>query len=210
MLRPRFALLVAVVAVTAHDVTYLVGHGVAGYPAALGATGHDGHWLAVAIGVAMLLVGAAAVAGGRWWWLRRQLAARGGAASFHRIGSVRPGAVRLAVRLFAAALLVFVVQENLEAVAVGGPAPGIGILVAAGYLASLPALALVALVFAVVSELIDARILRLERALTAVRRALPRASTAPLRRPSRAAGPPRQSRSSLPNLGRAPPASVSA
>jgi hypothetical protein len=208
MLRPRFALLVAVVAVTAHDVTYLVGHGVAGYPAALGATGHDGHWVAVAIGVATLLLGAATVAAARWWWLRRQLAARAGSASRHRIGSVRPGALRLAARLFAAALVVFVVQENLEAVAIGASPPGIGILVAPGYLASMPALAVVALLFAVASELIDARILGLERALTAALGALPRASAAPIRRPSRADGSLRQSRRSLPNLGRAPPASV--
>jgi hypothetical protein len=208
MLRPRFALLVAVVAVTAHDVTYLVGHGVAGYPAAMGETGHDGHWLAVAIGVATLLLGAATVAAARWWWLRRQLGARGGFASHRRIGSIRPGALRLAARLFAIALAVFVIQENLEAIAIGASPPGIGILVAPGYLAALPALAAMALVFAVVSELIDARILSLERALTSARCALPRASATSLRRPSRADGSLRQSRSSLPNLGRAPPASV--
>lgn len=208
MLRPRFALLVAVVAVTAHDVTYLVGHGVAGYPTALGATGHDGHWLAVAIGVATLLVGAATVAAGRWWWLRRQLAAHATSTSGQRIQSIRPGALRLATRLFVAALAVFVIQENLEALGIGASLPGIGILVAPGYLAALPALAVVALLFAVASEVIDARILGLERALTAGRSVLPRASAAPIRRPSRHDGSMRQSRSSLPNLGRAPPASV--
>lgn len=36
MLRLRFAILVAVVAVIAHDATYLIGHGLNGYPAALG------------------------------------------------------------------------------------------------------------------------------------------------------------------------------
>jgi hypothetical protein len=208
MLRPRFALLVAVVAVTAHDLTYLVGHGLAGYPAALGATGHDGHWLAVAIGVATLLLGAAAVAAGRWWWLRRQLAARGGSASDRRIESIRSRALRLAAWLFAAALVVFVVQENLEALGIGASLPGVGIVVAPGYLAALPALGAMALLFAVVSELIDARILGLERALTAARRGLPRASAAPFRRPSRADGSLRLSRSSMPDLGRAPPASA--
>lgn len=210
MLRPRFALLVAVVAVTAHDVTYLIGHGVAGYPAALGATGHDGHWLAVAIGVVMLLMGAATIAGARWWWLRRQLAARAGSASHHRIGSIGPVALRLAARVFLAALAVFVIQENLEALAIGATPPGIGILVAPGYLAAVPALAAMALAFAFVSALIDARILALEGALTAARGDLPRAPAAPTRRPSRGDGSLRQSRSSLPNLGRAPPAPVSA
>jgi hypothetical protein len=206
MLRLRFALLVAVVAVTAHDATYLVGHGLNGYPAALGATGHDGHWLAVAIGVAGLLLGAATVATVRWWRLRRQLAALAGHATPHRIGPILPGALRLAARLFVAALAVFVLQENLEAIAIGAAAPGPGILVAPAYLASVPALAAVALLFALMSELIDARILHLERALELQRRALPRPSAAPARRASRAGRQAVRSRSSQPDLGRAPPA----
>lgn len=210
MLRLRFALLVAVVAVTAHDLTYLIGHGVDGFPAALGATGHDAHWLPVAIGVAGLLLLASAIAAARWWRLRRQLAGIAGGAARHRIGPIAPRALRLAARLFLAALAVFVLQENLEAIAIGAPVPGPGIILAPAYLAAVPALATVALLFAVMSELIDARILRLERALAIARRALPRLSAAQLRRPSRAVPLPLRSRSSLPNLGRAPPASARA
>jgi hypothetical protein len=210
MLRLRFALLVAVVAVTAHDVTYLVGHGLEGYPAALGATGHDGHWLPVAIGVAVLLLGAAAVAAARWWRLRRQLTASTGHATHLRIGPIAAGALRLASRLFVAALAVFVLQENLEAIAIGAPAPGPGIIVAPGYLAAVPALAAVALLFAIMSELIDARIHHLERALAIARGALPRPSAAAARRASPDACPSVRSRTAQPDLGRAPPASAHA
>lgn len=210
MLRLRFALLVAVVAVAAHDVTYLIGHGLDGYPAALGATGHDAHWLPVAIGVAGLVLGAATVAAARWWRLRRQLAEVGGDSTRHRIGPILPGALRLAAGLFLAALAVFVIQENLEAMAVGLPAPGPGIVVAADYLAAIPAVAVMALLFAVMSELIDARILRLARALDFARRALPRPPAAASQRPSRAMLRPARSRGAQPNLGRAPPASAHA
>jgi hypothetical protein len=210
MLRLRFALLVAVVAVTAHDATYLIGHGVEGYPAALGATGHDSHWLPVAIGVAALLLGAATVAAARWRRLRRQLTEFTGDATVHRIGPIVPGTLRLAARLFVAALAVFVLQENFEAIAIGAAAPGPAILVAPAYLAAVPALATVALVFAVMSELIDARVLHLERALEIARRSLLRPSTAPGRRPSHAARTPLPSRSAQPDLGRAPPASAPA
>ena len=210
MLRMRFALLVAVVVVTAHDLTYLIGHGVDGYPAALGATGHDAHWLPVAIGVATLLVGAVAVAAARWWRLRRQLAGVAGGVTHHRIGPIAATALRLATRLFIAALAVFVLQENLEAIAIGAPAPGPRIILAPAYVAAVPALAAVALLFAVMSELIDARILRLERALATARQALPRPSATRARRPSRAVPLPLSSRSSLPDLGRAPPASAHA
>jgi hypothetical protein len=208
MLRLRFALLVAVVAVAAHDLTYLIGHGVEGYTGALGATGHDAHWMPVAFGVAGLLLGAAAVAAARWRRLRRQLAQIAGGARHHRLGPIVPGALRLAARLFVAALAVFVLQESLEAIAIGAPAPGPGILFATAYLAAIPAVAAVALLFAVMSELIDARILHLERALAIARRALPRPTAAGVRRPSRAV--PVSSRSSLPDLGRAPPASAHA
>ncbi|HEX6210791.1 MAG TPA: hypothetical protein VF136_08445 [Methylomirabilota bacterium] len=208
MLRLRFALLVAIVAVIAHDATFLIGHGLEGYPAALGATGHDGHWLPVAIGVAGLLLGAAIVAAARWWRLRSQLAELAGDATDHRIGPVARGALGLAWRLFAAALAVFVIQENLEAIAIGAPAPGPGIVLAPAYLAAVPALAAVALLFAVTSELIDARILHLERALERARNTLPRPSAAAVRRPTRSASQPLRSRSAQPDLGRAPPASA--
>ena len=209
MLRLRFILLVAVVAVVAHDATYLIGHGLDGYPAALGATGHDGHWLPVAMSVAGLLLGAAIVAAVRWRRLRAQLGDRGGATSDRRIGPILPGTLRLAARLFVAAIAVFVLQENLEAIAVGATAPGLGILVGPGYLAAVPAVALVALLFAVMSELIDARIQHLERSLAAARGALPRPS-AGTPRPSREALGPERSRTAQPNLGRAPPASAHA
>ena len=209
MLRLRFALLVAVVAVTAHDATYLVGHGLEGYPAALGSTGHDGHWLPVAIGVAVLLLGAATVAAFRWWTLRRQLAHLGGPARQDGIGQILPEAARLTVRLFVAALAVFVLQENLEAIAIGAPAPGPGIILAPAYLAAVPAIAAVSLLFAVMSELIDARILHLERALATARNALPRPSAA-IHAGSAAAPRPVRTRGAQPDLGRAPPASAHA
>lgn len=210
MLRLRFALLVAVVAVIAHDATYLIAHGLDGYPAALGATGHDGHWLPVAIGVAVLLLGAAIVAAARWWTLQRQLARLGGPARQGGIGPMLPGAARLAIRLCVAALAVFVLQENLEAIAIGTPAPGAGIILAPAYLAAVPAIAAVSLLFAVMSELIDARILHLERALATARQALPRSSTVVRRAGWVAAFRQMRSRSAQPDLGRAPPASAHA
>ncbi len=210
MLRLRFALLVAVVAVVAHDATYLVGHGLDGYPVALGATGHEGHWLPMAVGVIGLLLGAASVAAARWWRLRRQLAALDGDATDHRLGPIFPRALRLTAWLFLAALAVFVFQENLEAVAIGSPAPGPGIAVAPSYLAAVPVFAAVSFLFAVMSELVDARILRLERALAIACCGHRRAPSRLGGRASQAAGPRARSRSSQPDLGRAPPASAHA
>lgn len=210
MLRLRFALLVAVVAVVAHDATYLIGHGVAGYPAALGATGHDGHWLPVAIGVAFILLAAAAVAAARWWTLRRQLAGLGRQAAQDRIGPILPGALRLAARLFVAAIAVFILQESLEAIAIGAPAPGPGILLAPAYLAAVPAVAAVSLLFALMSQLVDVRILRLEHALVLARRALPRPSTGASHRVQRSSFRPVGSLSAQPDVGRAPPTSAHA
>jgi len=210
MHRLRFALLVAVVAVTAHDATYLVGHGIDGYGDALGASGHDGHWLPMAIGVAAILLGAALVAAARWWWLQAQLGSFGRDATQDRMGPITPGVLRLAARLFVAALVVFVIQENIEAIAIGGVAPGPSILLAPAYAAAIPALAATAVLFAVMSELIGARIVHLEQALAIARRGLPRPSAVPQRRPSNALPAPRSARSSQPDLGRAPPASVHA
>lgn len=210
MLRPRFVLLAAAIAVTAHDATYVIGHGVGGYPAALSATGHDRHWLPVAIGVATLLLGAATVVTVRWWRLRRQVAELASGAAQHRIDRLAPRTVRLAARLFVAALAIFVIQENLEAVANGAAAPGPGIIIAPAYQAAAPVLVAVALLFAAMSELIDARILHLERVLAAVRGRLPRPSARRVRRSSRADVVPGRSRSAQPDLGRAPPASAHA
>lgn len=210
MLRVRFILLVAVVAVIGHDLTYLVAHGLGGYRAALGTTGHDGHWLPVAAGVGALLLAAASVAAARWVRLRRQLAQLPGDPIRPRMDPILPPALRLAARLFVTALVVFIVQENLEATAMGAMAPGPGIVVASGYAAAVPALAVVALLFAITSELIDARILRLEHALAVARTALPRPTTSAARRVPRLAHRRASRGRSQPDLGRAPPASAHA
>jgi hypothetical protein len=203
----RFWLLVAAVAVVAHDATFLIGHGIGGYATALGATGHDGHWLPVAIGVAGLLAGAMTVIGARWWKLQRQLAGLpgDGTARIHPIGFQ---ALHLAARLSASALVVFVVQENLEAIAIGAAPLGPGIVVAPAYLAAVPVLITVALLFAVMSELLDARIRGLTQAVAVARRVPLRPSSTAVRRPSRGAGRSWTSRSAQPDLGRAPPASA--
>lgn len=210
MLRLRFPLLVAVVAVAAHDVTFLIGHGVDGYASALGATGHDSHWLPMAASVGVLLAGATLLAAARWWRLRHQVRDLEAEGALHTSAPIVPGALRLAAQLFVAALTVFVIQENLEAIATGSAAPGPGIVLAAGYLAAVPVVAAVALLFAVMSELIDARILRLERAVAAARGALPRPSSGSVPVPPRGDRRPRRSRHAQPDLGRAPPASAHA
>jgi hypothetical protein len=204
----RFWLLVAAVAVVAHDATFLIGHGIGGYATALGATGHDGHWLPVAIGVAGLLAGATTVIGARWWKLQRQLSALPGDGTAQRIDPIGFKALHLAARLSASALVVFVVQENLEAIAIGAAPLGPGIVVAPAYLAAVPVLITVALLFAVMSELLDARIRVLTQAVAVARRVPLRPSATAVRRPSRGAGRSRTSRSAQPDLGRAPPASA--
>jgi hypothetical protein len=201
--RAIFLLLVAVVAVAGHDLTYLLVHGPAFVGAALERSGHDAHWASAASTVAVTLLLTLGVVAFRLRSLRRTLRAAGTAPSV----SGRPSTtavLTLALRLTAAALATFVVQEAAESLAIGRGFTGLGIVAGAGWL-SIPLFGLVALLVAAASALLTTRLRVMAAAAARVRRPRPRrAGQRPLR-PAHALPAPSVAWIQ-PVLGRAPPA----
>jgi hypothetical protein len=205
------AVLALVVLVVGHDVVFAIGHGADAVSDALRDSGHDPYWRWV--GLAGLLTVAALLGWGAARW--RALGSRLRAATVPGLGRIghrwrRPPAGAVAwlwLRLFAVALLLFVVQENVEHFfRHAGHLPLLGVLTDLEYRAALPAFALVALVVAVLAASLGARIASLERAVAIVERWAPRP-----RRDEPALvldEPPRLRRTNslaTPDLGRAPP-----
>lgn len=139
--RVRFALLVAVGALLAHDAVFAAQYGLGRTrDDALAATAHA-YWpafavltlLAAAVGTGWAIAGLAR--------LSRRL--RGLPAVEAAAGGYVREVVRLWPRLFLAGSLAFLVQENVEHLAVGNPAPGLYALSAPGYPLALPIIAAV-------------------------------------------------------------------
>jgi hypothetical protein len=201
----RFALLSAAVWVAAHDLVYLAGHGIRGYRPALEASGHGEYWLA--IGVAALL-GAGALATlvlQRSQRLARRMAEHGGP-RVRPMSSARLVAriARLWLLLLVGTLAIFVLQENLEHLTQhAGHLPGLKVLYATDYAATLPIFAALALAAATIGSLGTERLRQLAEAVARAERAARPERQAP--RPMLPDAPRVSDARSAPDLGRAPP-----
>ncbi len=177
----RFVLLTIVALFVAHDAIFLAEYGIGDtFAAAMRQSGHDGYWP-----VYMLLVGVAgatlvASTALRVARLRLRLAALG---TPHRgafalglqdrapaVRSYRGELLVLWIRLFAAVVVGYVIQENLEHIA-HHHVPGLGVLFGPDNPLALPALAAITFILAAVGALVRWRIAilgeRLARAVAA-------------------------------------------
>jgi hypothetical protein len=151
----RSTALALVAFVLAHNAIFLIAYR-ASFATALARSGHDEHWTATVI-VAAELALALFVAGiARLVQLRRLVRALDGD-RFAGPDDGWPGLRRHLVRgwlvMFPVTLALFVGAENLERVNVGLPAPGLGVLDAVGYPASMLILAAASLLVALVEAL---------------------------------------------------------
>jgi hypothetical protein len=172
--RTRFAILAAVVLVLGHELVLRLGYGPAADASiALRATSHGLAWLLQALAALLATVGLAVVVLARLQRLRGRLASR--AAAIPALS--RPDRRELLIlweRLFAVALIGFIVQENLEHALIHGHLPGLSMLYGGQYVATIPVFALLALAGAVIAGLARRRIEALEAAVRAADAALPR------------------------------------
>ena len=202
--RVALAVLIAVSAVAAHQVTYLLGFGGDGFGRAIGAGGHDGYWAPF---VALVLLAATILALVTVRQLRRLSAhaAHLGSGS-HPSGELRGflwAAAVLWFRLGVATTIVYAVQENVERVLVGLGPSGLDALAAHG---------LLPIIVVLVASLVVATVAALVRWRCEVLRArLARDGAQPRRRKPASARPPRSMRVPLASTpaargSRAPPA----
>lgn len=146
-------MLVLVVFALAHNLTFLLSYG-EDSGAALARTGHGAHWTATVVLVIVLalgLVAAGALRLARLSRLAREL--DGGPVPW---AWARPTIRLIAqawLQVLACALVLFVVAENLEHVAVGLAAPGLSVLGSGEYHFTLAVFAAVALAAALVDGL---------------------------------------------------------
>lgn len=142
--------------VLGHELIYLVAHGFgAGYAKAMQEGGHDRYWTSFVIVVTLVASSLGLVATAQWRRLRRLAAAA-------RTGTIRLAEpsigwflVRLGAiwfRLAPGTILAYVVQENTEALSVGGVAQGLGVL-GGEHAIGVPLLVAVSLVVAAVAAL---------------------------------------------------------
>ena len=203
----RFALLVAVILVVGHDLTYAAANGVGGLSAALRDSGHDGYWApSVLLVVALAGIGVAAMLWRRGRLVRQMRAQDARRRQTSLRAAFGAPTFLLAIRLLVVALVIFIGQENFEHYAAhGGHLPGLGVLAGEGYAFTLPAFAGLAVVLAAVVRYIAADTASLVAAI-AQARSLPRAQERiSIRRPEWVNLPRTGSVAARPNLGRAPP-----
>ena len=193
------ALVLATVA-AGHELTYLFAYG-SGYDAAMEASGHAGYWTSFVVTVGVAIGGLVVVALRQFARLRAQLR------DVEGIADASPWMLlamwlRSAAAIGPAALLVYVVQENVETATVTGAFPGLTVL-AGDHVVAAPVIVLIAAFAAFVYALVRWRRDVLERRLRAARRRVfPTSSLAPSRAGSAVA--PRH-RYASPVHGRAPP-----
>jgi hypothetical protein len=174
--RSRFVILAAAVLVIGHEVVLRIGYGPgADASIALKATSHGLAWLLQVATALLATAGLTLVVVARIRRLRNRL--------FHSLGRVpalaRPSRRELLVlweRLFAVALIGFVVQENVEHGLIHGHVPGLSMLYGGQYVFTIPVFAVLALVAAFVASLAGRELAILERAVAEAERRLPRAA----------------------------------
>lgn len=174
--RSRFIILAVAVLVLGHELVLRIGYGPgADASIALKATSHGLAWLLQAAAALLATAGLAVVVVARIRRLRSRLLASVGA----RPALARPARrqlLNLWERLFAVALVGFIVQENLEHGLVHGHLPGLSMLYGGQYVFTIPVFALLALAAAFLASLAGRELATLERAIAAVVRRLPRAA----------------------------------
>jgi hypothetical protein len=166
--RIRFGLLTLVALLVGHDAVYASQYGIgAGFGRAMSALGHDGYWLpftAAAVTAAIGLgVGSAFVIRS----LQRRLPIRGTPGSMGSSRDAYRRELRLIwPRLLLAVVVLFSVQENIEALMTRGDLPGFDVLLGGGLPLTVPVLALTTLVLAAVGALVRWRIATLRARLS--------------------------------------------
>ena len=153
--RARTSALALVVFVLAHDLIFLVTYGTDS-GAALEATGHRSGWtatVALVVALALVLVITGAVRLAQLSQLARHVG-RGGM-RVQRVGdrTLVADLARRWVWILLGSLVLFVISENLEHLAVGMPPPGLAVLGSAAYDATLPIFAAVAFAAALIDAL---------------------------------------------------------
>ena len=174
--RPALLAMVFATVVLGHELTYLLTHGFSGYDAAMAEAGHERYWVAFVLAVAATGCVLALVA------VRQLLRLRNLAAGIEGGGTQNTGALRQLLaglwrRTALGALLVYLLQENLEAVTSGQPLPGLNVL-AGDQIVALPLVLLVALTIALIGALVawrrDALLAQIQCGGVAPRRRAPR------------------------------------
>lgn len=172
--RSRFAILAAVVLVVGHELVLRIGYGPAADASiALRATSHGLAWLLQALAALLATAGLAVVVLARLQRLRGRLVSQA-APIPARSRLDRRELLILWERLFAVALIGFIVQENLEHGLLHGHLPGLSMLYGGQYIATVPVFVLLALAGAVVAGFARRRLASLEAAVRAADAALPR------------------------------------
>ena len=199
------------VLVVGHNLVFLLAYGPA-YAAALAQTGHGSRWdetVRAVLAAVCLLTAAASVRVAYLHRLVRRSAAGGGPDRLSA-GTYARALLPLWARVFAIAVVLFVVQENYERASAGLTLPGLGVLGSTQILGPVPVFLLVSLAVAAVAALFRWGIAALEEQIAAGRARLP--AVAPEPRPRFRTDPIRSASSVIArNLaGRAPPAPLPA
>jgi len=192
MQRPPARPVLAVAALTplslvlSHNLVYLLAYGDAA-TLVLRATGHDTAWSnAVRLVVACSgLLGAAAL--GRvlvLWRTARRLERATGPLAHPGWSGFAATLLRTWLALLLATSVVFLVQENIERLAAGQPAPLGGALLGGGPVGPLPVIAAISLLAALVGTLFRWSISALIERINATRKPRPRLRPARVRRPA--------------------------
>lgn len=205
--RLQFALLVAIVLVVGHDLTYAIANGLGGMTAALRDTGHDSYWAPTVVVVAVLataVVAATLDRRGRLVGELRTLQARRRSIGIAEL--VAAPTFFLAARLLLAALVVFTLQENIEHyTAHAGHTPGFGVLAGHAYASTLPIFATLAVLVAAIARFCAADTAGLISAIAMARGLLRSHHRVKGRRPNWVNLPRSVGVAANPELGRAPP-----
>lgn len=176
-----WAVLATSAVLCAHELVYQLRFGPGdGYQGAMRVLGHEAYWLAAVTIVAILAGSLAWVSVVQLRRLRREAAApavdpSGGARTLVAL------TVGVWWRLALSGLVLFLLQENLEAIAIGAAAPGLDVIIGPDLLAPL-AIAILALLLAAVVALVHWRRLVLLGRIRALAPSWPRRPR-PLRRP---------------------------